>query len=404
MITYRKKDSVLFKVDLFLTFSLFVVSSSAVVYEQLAGNIIEMVVYGLLLGGILLSCLSLKLEYIKKHMIIQTVIVGLLLSVGIILQQLSVRRTALLLLTTIAITIVSQMAEYYLKSFEDLKVIAYAIFIGAVVSLCLALLAGFPIVINSAESTFGIYWSFTGGIKDKNIATIMLSIVICLFTYYRSGGKLNVFDSFLIVVSLMIIILSNSRGAWILTASYFASQIYEVIKYVDKRYRAFVVAIVFIVVIALAVVCYVNVLSKSGTFMYRVRGWQNYLRRYRYNREVLLIGNCKIAYDQGVDYTIAVRRITGYDGTLEIAWLNILIKSGFIGIIGYIFIFIRSFYIAFSSRSIQVQTMCISVVVTLLLSSFVSPYIQNIHQFYGVFSYIVMSFLNGLIHSKKEIC
>ena len=57
-------------------------------------------------------------------------------------------------------------------------------------------------------------------------------------------------------------------------------------------------------------------------------------------------------------------------GTLEFAWLNILIKNGLLGVVGYIIIFIRSYNVMFfKTNDWSLRTPCFAITTICMLSS-----------------------------------
>ena len=104
---------------------------------------------------------------------------------------------------------------------------------------------------------------------------------------------------------------------------------------------------------------------------------------------------------------MAVRSTTGYDGSLEMAWLNILIKSGLLGVLAYAFIFIRMFKLAVKANDKVISVGIMAITITLLASSLVEAYIQSIHCIYGMMSYMAVNGLYGcdlnlIVRSKKD--
>ena len=89
-----------------------------------------------------------------------------------------------------------------------------------------------------------------------------------------------------------------------------------------------------------------NIILRFSTYAYRFRGLLNYLNYYNGDSFHMILGNAESFYDKSNSYVMAVRSTTGYDGSLEMAWLNILIKSGLLGVLAYAFIFIRMFKLA----------------------------------------------------------
>ena len=99
---------------------------------------------------------------------------------------------------------------------------------------------------------------------------------------------------------------------------------------------------------------------------------------------------------------MAVRSTVGFDGSLEMAWLNILIKSGILGIISYIIIFVRMFWLQQKVKNKVISVGILAILITLLGSSLVEAYIQSIHCIYAVMSYLVINSLYGIDYKIQK--
>lgn len=389
------------KLYFFITFFLLTVSNARAICYNRIGTMFLYTGYGFLFAGIIWSSFRSTRRYRRKYEYGYLIILSILLCCGIILQQLSVKRTMILLFTMFAVLLPVCVADNYIIKAKYFRSIAHGVIAGSICAMILSMIMGIPLVENAAESTLGIYLFYNGGIQDKNIATIMLTIICSLFICHRVANDKKNIDKIIMLLAFFVIIASNSRGAWIHTFIFMFLINYKSITKMDKISKIIIFFIGGVLAVLMIFFLYNNVFSHSGTYMYRVRGWTNYIKLFGNDLKIMLIGNGKIAYDQGVDYTIAVRAVTGWDGTLEIAWLNILIKNGFLGIIGFIIIFIRAFLNALKCKNYRIKMLYLSITMTLVVTSFVATYISNVHQLLGVFSYIVMSYCQGVINRKE---
>ena len=105
--------------------------------------------------------------------------------------------------------------------------------------------------------------------------------------------------------------------------------------------------------------------------------------------------------DPTIDYATAVRSVIGFNGTVELSILSILIKNGIIGLCGYLLIYIRWFLI-FIKSDFTVKNYCFSVYFTLIVSAFVENYITNMHVMFGLMLYLILSCFSGFINDRKE--
>ena len=376
-------------------------NARAICYTKV-GSLLLYLGYALLFYGITRSFVKTDYKYNKKYVLKNLFLTTFLLCIGIILQHFAIKRMLILLFTMFAIISTACMSDKFIKKATDFRSIAYGIVGGSISCAVLSLVNGIPLFGISDEGVFGIYVCYNGGIQDKNVATIMLAVIISLIICNVVGNNKRKSDLIIISLSFVIILASISRGAWIHTAFFLCILKYKSITKMDKKTRIFAAIIVGGAVLALSVFLFKNVFSNSRTYMYRVRGWTNYIRMFGNDKRIMLIGNGKIAYDQGEDYTRAIRSVTGWDGTLEIAWLNILIKNGLIGIVGFIILFWRALKEAFKCEDKNIKRIYLAVTLTLIITSFVATYISNSRQLLGIFSYLVMSYFKGKINQKDD--
>jgi hypothetical protein len=82
------------------------------------------------------------------------------------------------------------------------------------------------------------------------------------------------------------------------------------------------------------------------------------------------------------------------------AVLNILIKSGILGVIAYIIIYLRIGKNIITTNDWACKTGMVAVTVTMLISSLVEAYIQSVHCIFAIYGYMVISGLYDL--SKRN--
>ena len=390
----------IFDMYLFTTIVLLTLSSCKAVIGTKMESILLYVGYIFLLGGIYISYLRLTRKYRRKFIDKFALILAVLFSVGILVQNLTIKRKLILLFTMAAILMTSTMAENFIKNYRNIRSMAYGCIWGVIASIIICLACGEPLWGNATEGTLGIYWFFNGGIKDKNIATIMLAMIISLYIYGKHYGKFRQLDRVMIVIGLLIILLSNSRGAWIHTFVFFVMMNCEKVYMIRKNQRKLFIVGITIAGLAIAYFLYDKVILQSSTYLFRYRGLANYLSMFGSDSYHMWLGNAEIAYDKDLGYVNTIRSITGWNGSLEIAWLNILIKNGLLGAIGFIIIFAKFFYVALKSDNVLNQAFCISLTVMLIVTSLVATYIQTVHSLFGIYCYMLISFFIGMEHKN----
>lgn len=392
---------------IFITILLLTLSHCVAFVGTTVESIIEYSGYLFLLSGVIYSYYHLGKRYRKKNTSKIAFLLTMLMLPGIFLQNLPTTRKLTVAFTILAIIIVAIMAENYLVDYRRFRVMAYACLTGIGISMLISIGLGVPIIRYTSEPMFGMIYYFNGGIRDKNVATMMIAVLMSLYICYRESGRIAKIDPIIVAIAIVVLFFANSRGAWIECAVFIVMLNYKKIEKITKRYRWFVVLLLVLVAIPIVIFFYNNFILKSETFLYRSRGLDNYLAKFGDDYFHLIFGNAELAYGSGQDYAIAIRSVTGWNGTIENAWLNILIKSGILGIIAYIIIFVRAIYTAMKCRKALYKTIYLSVTMSLVISSFVAIYIQTIHGLFGIYCYLIMAYYSGMIRKsnyyKKQV-
>ena len=131
-IKMKKFDMLLFCSILIITLS----NCRAIVGTAMESNL-EYLGYGLLLTGIFISYMKLPYSYRKKYINKWILVLLFLFSVGIMTQEVSFRRKAILLFGMIAIIMISTMSERFLQGFESIRIMAYSVLTGCLLSIFL---------------------------------------------------------------------------------------------------------------------------------------------------------------------------------------------------------------------------------------------------------------------------
>ncbi|MCD8003154.1 MAG: hypothetical protein LUG88_04495 [Clostridia bacterium] len=374
-----------------LSFYIITVSGSLYVTNAGLQIIFEYLGYGILLASIFIHYLKAPARR-RKHLNGYAFILLILFSIGILLQELVWTTKFTLLLTMLAIIFTYLLSEGIISSYKEIKTISYAVFTGVITSTVLALISGISITGSASEGIFGSSFSINGGILYKNyFAADMLAVYMGLFICSKFGYKSKTTDRLIMFLSVLCIILSGSRGAFVLFVVFLIVIEYDKIKMIKGKQRTAFIFILVIVCIIVFAFLYRNIALNSSTYMYRIRGLLNYLDYSNGDLFHMVFGNAEMAYDQETSYVLTIRSIVGWDGSLEFAWLDILIKNGILGIVGFALIFIRSFKIALSTNNWKVKAILIAVTATCLCSSLVETYIQSIHAVFGIYCYMIMA-------------
>ncbi len=387
-----------------LYISIFIITFSGSVFAVNAGmqRKLEYLGYGVFMLYILIHFIR---TFSKKKMSLYTtaVIVAVLFSVGLLLQGLALLTKVNLLFTMYAIIFAALLSEGAVSSYEQIRRISYAIMLGVVVSAIATVATGVSIAgpTASSEGVLGFVFTFDGGILYKNyFGADVLAGFIGLFLNARYGEKKHPIDYPVMLACLIFVFLSGSRGAYVLTIVFLVLILLEKVKYIKKRQRRILLLVICVILAVAFVFLYKRLALTSTNYMYRVQGLLNYVSYYSGDGFHMIFGNAEMAYDQEQSYVMTIRSTVGMSGSMEFAWLDILVKNGILGITGYIIIFARTFKNASVSKDWGNKFALVAVTGTVLVSSLVETYIQSIHAVFGIYSYLVMAAVCYMIKTK----
>lgn len=371
---------------------LITVSGSIFCNQKGVTSYIEYLAYGLLLVNIILC-------YVKKRNKVKLVPIAVffLFCIGIIVQDLSLYRRAVLCFTMLALWIVIYLAEGYLDSVATMRSVSYAVFFGILVSAILSAITGYPLT-DKLENNISS-WGFNGGILYKNyFAADVIVIFIGIHLYRRYVRKTQI-DFLIQLIAIVFLFISFSKGAWIMLLVFMVIMDDKVIKHIKRGQRKYFIGILAV----LFIVSFKVVALHSETYLYRIRGFSNYISYYREDMFHMIFGSAERVYDKAHSYGYMVRSTTGWDGSLEFAWLNILIKNGILGIIGFGVIILHFLKASVEIDSLDDKAVYLAIFIMLFTSSLVEIYIQSIHNILGVYCFMILStFINKKTNTKQR--
>lgn len=370
------------------SFFLLTISGSQYCIGKEIDSYIECIVYGVLLFGIFRYFLKEKRFNLKS--IFFAIFILLCFCSGILLNDLSMQRTLILLFTMIVLWSFIFIASGYVDTYELIRKISYSVLYGVLASFILAKIGEYPCTTTS-EGIGSFVSAFNGGIQYKNyFAADMLIVFIGLYVYRRDFRKKQI-DLLFMLISFLLLLSSGSRGGYILFAVFLCSINIEKVKEITATQRKIFICALFMMAIIAFVILYKKIALNSETYMYRIRGILNYLTYYEGDAFHMLFGNSEKVYDQKMSYVYTVRSIVGWDGTLEFSWLDIIIKNGLIGVIGYVLVFIYFIAGYMKEENWKNKSLIISIIAVMLCSSLVETYIQSVHAVFGVYGYLILS-------------
>ena len=398
-ITFRSKD-----VFLFLSFFILTIAGSNWAYASGLDQTLEYAAYAILLACVCLGFLMSKRLEKKGQRFCLFLFVSFLMSIGLCLQGLSFGRLFSLIMTMLAISISSLLSEDYLNSYKRMKTASDAVLCGTIVSLLLAILYGYSIVQSHSEITFGYTYAFSGGIYIKNFFGADMVVVFIGNYFAERYDKKTTGQKIIMVYSVLMLLLSNSRGAIVMLLVFLLSMQISVVRKISKRQRkSFTIALVLLCIAAF-IVLFQEMALNSFNYMMRIQGFLNYISHKDTDLMRLLLGNAGEVYSTELDYVTQFRVLYGWNGSVEFALLDILIKNGLVGLAGYVIIFYMYIRAFVKSDSWEYKAAGIAITVMLLISAFVETYIQSIHTPVGIYCYLVMGGFVGMSICSSKNC
>ncbi len=399
---------------IFLTFILLTLGNSKFLINVGINSYVELIGYILLAIEIWFYALK---EMPKKGLLSLFKIFSVLLilfSIGICLQPLKLFIKLRLLFTMFMMATITVPSKKYLNSLNGVRMASYGVLIGIFGAILLSIIGNVPLSEISHEGFLN--FGFNGGLQYKNYyAATLLASFMGIYTYHKYEKK-NRLDTLIMILQVMLLLLSSSRGGYLLFILFFIlinfDWIVQLYHRIDKN--SFVTKhkwqlIVFVIVLFI-VGCFgaSKLICNSATYMYRVRGVQNYISFYKNDWFHLLFGNAQMAFgNPDIPYVTAIRiAINGFDGSYEMGFINVLVKNGIIGILGYIWVYIMIIQSTKKMRENKYKIPVIAVLTVLLFSSLVESYVCSLHGIFGVYCYLFMLGICGIDatnpNNKKE--
>lgn len=384
---------------LFLSFFLITLGNSSYLTAIGIADKIQMTGY-LLLMVMIFKCFMTNNSR-KGKLLSIFLIVFILFSIGKIRQDLAITTKIHLILTMIVIDSVALLSENIMTHLSDLKIVSYGILTAILISLILAMMNGISLTTLAVEGVGDSSWGFNGGLQHKNYFAVSILASYMGFFFSKSTEKKDTRLSMLRFIEIILLVLSNSRGGYILFITFLLVVNFDKLKLIKKNQRLPLMIVVLLITALGTLYFYTKYVLTSGSYDIRLQGLENYIQRYSNDNFHLWYGNAEMAFrDSGLSYEENVRSIVGWNGTTELSILSILIKNGILGLIGYIIIFTLKILDCISLRQSKEKIFMISTIVVLLTSALLENYIVNIQITFGVFCYIGMSVLYNIGNQK----
>lgn len=316
-------------------------------------------------------------------------------SIGIIEQNMDSIIKVRLIFTMVVIGAVSVLSEDVILYKKTIANISYIILLSCVVNSLLCIGMGNSLLDRSVEGLWS--FGFNGGMLYKNF---FASDLIAAFIGFALYLKMNIVSKkekikiqLIMLTLVLLLFFTNSRGAYIIFIVFLLAFYKEEIIPLPPVLKKIFFLFSSIVIVIVAVLTFQSFALASETYMYRIRGIINYFDYISADWIHLMYGYAELAFaDPDVRYVDALRTVLGFDGSFEFAFLNIFIKNGLIGLIGYLLIFARFYIASFDKNRIYGKYMR-PILFALIVSALVESYISNVHAFFGVYCYLLLSIL-----------
>ena len=313
-----------------------------------------------------------------------------LLSIGAFIKGTPTKACYMIAMTSFALMSFALMSQSILSTNKRIKIAANAIFLGAVFSAFIGLITGtLGFSLGSDESIVGIL--YVSGFQVKNYCGgIWLLLFVLNYIYYMRNGRFGHKERTVLALFLLLIVLSGSKGALALSMIWILLINFDKILKFRKNQKRIFVFLAGIIACLIGVYIYNNILINVYTYAYRMRGLSNLVDYLLQDSRNLFFGVSDVAYaNTGSSYTTNMRQFLGWQSSVEMAYVNILIKNGLIGYASYILIF-KDFLSGCKRCTAIDQSIVKSLVIVLLISGLTETYAVSIHYVVGPVMYCLI--------------
>lgn len=382
--------SLLFWASLLIT-----ISNSQYFIENGKEKILEYAGLAILLAGIYFR--NNLLNDWKKLLVL--LLVMFFFSIGLMQQQLDINKKYQLIISMFILASLAIVPCKYVKDIGALRLITNGVWIGICCSIVLALFNNMPLTTKASEGII-VNMGFNGGMSHRNyFSYTVLVIVICEYILCRYLSDIR--RKNFLIMSMILLVITNSRSAIILLFIFLVLCNHKRISNSRHKRKIWGVCIIFLFALV-GIPMYKYLMSISETFFFRINGLLNYISKYKNDMFHLIFGNAEMAFvDNGLRYDENIRFDIGWDGSVELVVLNVLIKNGLLGFIGYFIIF-KSYFDSWKKLyDNKLSIIVFSVLITFLISACVESYVADIKHIYTVFCYLLLSNLSNFNLSYK---
>lgn len=338
--------------------------------------------------------------YWKHYAFLLTVL--LLFCIGFFKQNLE-RSTVISLCLSMFILASIAILPYGLrKNNACFRGIGTGILFGTFINVIIAIVTRTTLVTGASEGVI-IKLGFNAGYVHRNYFVYAMIVSFIALFIDQEYGEIRNKNKRLLAFVVFLILLSNSRGGIVVLLTFFFIANFSKIKmskYKKKIWGIYIALCVMMIIPPL----FAFLVSHSENYSFRINGLNNYFRVFQGDWKHLIYGNAEMAFGGRESYDENIKSVIGYDGSTELVLLNVLIKNGLIGLVGYVLVFSRYFMHLKYEQNQKIKEICMAIIIAFLVTSFVEAYIANINFASSVATYVMIVLLEdkAYFHFKRR--
>lgn len=339
-----------------------------------------------------------KTHRIRLREVMKVISLTALLSMGSFIKEAPTKASYMIVMTSFSLMSFAMLSQSIISTQKKIKIAANAISLGAILSAFIGLFTGtLGVTVGSSEALVGIL--YLSGFQVKNYCGgIWLLLFILNHIYFVRKGLFGWNEKISLTMLFLLIILSGSKGALVLCLLWIIAINFDMILKFSKMQRKVFSVLAGSIALLMGVYIYNNILINVETYAYRMRGLSNLLDYLLKDSRNFFFGISDIAYaNTGYNYTTNIRQFLGWQSSIEMAYINILIKNGFIGFVSYILIF-KNFLRGCRFCTAMDKRIINSLIIILLISGLVETYASSIHYVVGP---VIYCLIRGLISQNR---
>ncbi|EHZ53607.1 hypothetical protein SPAR79_0365 [Streptococcus pneumoniae GA44128] len=144
------------------------------------------------------------------------------------------------------------------------------------------------------------------------------------------------------MVRSFLLLISNTRTVYIILVVFWIIINRNFINNIKKEHRLVVTATTIVISLLALTFFFKHIINNSESYSHRVLGVVNFFKYYESDRFHLFFGDAELAFGNTTKgYGHNIRSVLGWDGTVEMPLLSVMIKNGYVGLVGYIIVLFK---------------------------------------------------------------